>query len=172
MQSQQVFQQGRTRYLSISSQQQPDRSLRRRPVGIRAGLAATVLAALAFSLMLFFAVGTAVITRNEYRAMALRREIQDLRAQNALLRYQINLTASSQQIQEAADRMGLRRAELATEADYVFLPDSPRDELQLAAAGPTLRAGGLTATLADLATEVAGSMRGRAEASTAQGHRP
>jgi len=136
-------------------------------------LAATVLAALVLSLMLFYAVGSAVAARNGYSAMALRREIEDLRAQNALLRYQINLTESNQRIQEAAVRMGLRPADPVQEVDYVFLPYPERGAATaLAAADPTRASGGLAAALSELAEEVTISARTRAEASTDQGHRP
>ena len=172
MQSQQLKWQGRTRNLSISSRQQLDRFPRRRPVGMQAGFAATVLAALAVSLMLLYAMSCALTTRNAYAAMSVRREIDDLKAQNSLLRYQIDLTESSQQIQLAAAQMNLRPA-ASQEVDYVLLPDSGRDAgVQLATTGPARASAGLAATLAELATEVVGSTRGRAEASTEKGHRP
>ena len=87
IQSQQLLWQGRARELLISSKQQPGSLPRTRPVGIAAGLAAVVLAALVFSLVLSYAIACAATTRNGYSEIALRREIEDLRAQTALLRY-------------------------------------------------------------------------------------
>jgi len=172
MQSQQLKWQGRTSDLSISSKRQPDRFLRRRPVGMQAGFAATLLAALTLSFMLVYAMSCALTTRNAYAAMSLRREIEDLKAQNALVRYQINLTESNQRIQQAAAAMNLRPAD-AQEVDYVLLPASDKDAgMQLATTGPTRASAGLAATLAELAAEVADSTRGRAEASTNKSHRP
>jgi hypothetical protein len=141
-------------------------------VGIQTGLAATVLAALFLCQTLFFAMASAVTARNEYAGMALRREIEDLRAQTALLRYQINLTESNQRIEEAAARLDLRAAEIV-EVDYVALPYPEREPaVQVATSGPGRAAGGLTAALSALAAEVAGSARSRAEASPEEGHRP
>lgn len=140
---------------------------------MQAGLAATVLAALMLSLMLFYAMGCAVTTRNAYAGMALRRDIENLRAQNALLQFQINLTESNQRMQQTAANLGLRPADPVQEVDYVLLPHSePESGTQVAAAGAAQEPGGLAAVLAELATEVVSSARGRAEASTAQGHRP
>ena len=89
MQSQQLKWQGRTRDLSISSKQQPDRSPWRRPVGMQTGLSATLLAALGLFFMLLSAMGIALTARNSYASMSLRREIEDVKAQNALLRYML-----------------------------------------------------------------------------------
>jgi hypothetical protein len=140
---------------------------------MQAGLAATVLAALVLSFMLFYAMGCALATRNAYAAMGLRREIENLRAQNALLRYQINLTESNQRLQQAATSLGLRPADPVQEVDYVVLPYSEQEAgVQLATRGPAQASGGLATVLAELATEVADSARGRAEASTVKGHRP
>jgi len=126
---------------------------------MQAGFAATLLAALTLSFMLVYAMSCALTTRNAYAAMSLRREIEDLKAQNALVRYQINLTESNQRIQQAAAAMNLRPAD-AQEVDYVLLQASDKD------------AGMQLATLAELAAEVADSTRGRAEASTNKSHRP
>jgi len=134
---------------------------------MQAGLAATMLAALTLSLILFYAMASAITTRNAYQAMSLRREIDDLNAQNALLRYQANLIKSSHRIQQAASRMNLRPADPAREIDYVIIPGSDHEaNSQLAASGPAEAPSSLVAALAELATEVVGSARGRAEAST------
>jgi len=173
MQSQQVLRQGRIRDLSPSSELQPDRLPRRRPVGMQAGLAATVLAALFLCVMLCYAVACAVTTRNGYGTMAMRREIEDVQAQNALLRYQIHVTESSQRVQRAAEDMELRPADPVTEVDYVALPyPDAGAERALAAADPTRESGGLAEVLAGLAMEVEHGARSRAEASTVEGHRP
>ena len=173
MQSQQLTSQRRTRELSISSKQQPDSLPHRRPVGIQPRLAALVLAALSFSLILGYAAVCALTTRNGYAESALRREIEDVRAQTALLRYQTHLAESSGTIKEAAARLGLRPADPVREVDYVLLPGSSRGEdTVLAASDPAQVSDGLPAALVQLATEVMTSVGGRAEASTAQGHRP
>lgn len=172
MQSQQLKWQGRTRDLSISSKQQPDRFRRRRPTGMHAGFAATLLAALVLSLMLLYAMSCTLTTRNAYAAMSLRRETEDLKAQNTLMKYQINLTESSQRVQQAAANMNLRPAD-SREVDYVVLPPSDMDaRIQQATTDSTRASTGLAGTLAELAAEVADSTRGQAEASTDKGHRP
>jgi hypothetical protein len=130
-----------------------------------------VLAALLLSLVLFYAMGSAVTARNGYTAVTLRRELEDLRAQNALLRYQINLAESNQRIQQAAARMELRQAGVQ-EVDYVVLSYPERGAATaLAAADPIRETGRLAAALAELAAEVSISARGQAEASTGQGRR-
>lgn len=139
---------------------------------MQAGLTVTLLAALGLFFMLIYAMGVALTARNSYASMSLRREIEDTRAQNALLRYQINLMESNGRVRQAAKQMQLRPS-LVQEADYVVIPDYSQDPgMQLATAGPTRASAGLAATLAELATEVVDSARGRAEASTVQGHRP
>lgn len=151
--------------------QQPGRLLRR-PVGIEAGLAAIVLAALGLSFALGFAAQNAVCIRNGYSGMALRRDIEELRASNSLLRYQINLTGSAQRVQQAAERLSLRPADPVTEVDYVALPaDVAPGASQVATADAVRSPGGISAVLAALATEV-GRARGKAEASTGTSHRP
>jgi len=138
---------------------------------MQTGLSATLLAALGLFFMLLYAMGIALTARNSYASMSLRREIEDVKAQNALLRYQINLTESNQRVRQAAQQMQLRPSQVQ-EVDYVVIPGSAEDPgMQLATAGPTRASAGLAATLAELATEVVGSARGRAEASTEQGHR-
>jgi hypothetical protein len=143
-----------------------------RPVGIVAGVAAVVLAALFLSLTLAYAAACAVVMRNGYGAMALRGEIEDLRAEAALLRYQINHAQSRAKLEQEAARLGMRPADTTQEIDYVVLPYSERDaEVQVAERERSRDASGLAATLADLATEVV-SVGGRAEASTGEGDRP
>jgi len=172
MQSQQLMHQGRTRELPISSKQQPGSFAQRRPAGIQAGLGALVLAALGFTLILGYAAADALTTRHGYAEMSLRREIEDLRAQNALLRYQIYLARSQENIQEAVQRLGLRPADPVREVDYVVLPESAAEgEIRLAGEGPTPGPAGLGAALAELATEVVTGVGGRAEASTGESHR-
>ena len=173
MASQQVMWHGRAEELPISSKQQPSSLPQTRPAGIQAGFAAIVLAALSFSLILAYAAASAGITRNGYREMALRQEIEDLRAQTALLRYQIDLAESSGRVHETAFRLGLTPADPSREVDYVLLPHSaPGDPAQLAAADPTEESAGLAAALAQFAAGVVTSAGGRAEASTDKGHRP
>lgn len=141
-------------------------------MGMQAGFAATLLAALILSLMLLYAMACALTARNSYAAMSLKREIEDTKAQNALLQYQINLTESNQRVQQAADKMNLRPSE-TQEVDYVLLPHSDKDAgIQLATTGPNRASAGLAAALAELATEVVGSTGGRAEASAEHSHRP
>jgi len=127
-----------------------------------------MLAALFVSLALIYGAASALVVRNGYVSMALRRQIADLRAQNSLLEYQINQARSSAQTPEAAQRLGLRPADPVQEVDYVALPYSPGDSGVPAAGEP---AGWLASALAGLATEVV-STGGTAEASTVQGHRP
>lgn len=173
MASQQVMWQGRAEELPISSKQQPSSLPQTRPAGIQAGVAAVVLAALSFSLILAYAAASASITRNGYREMARHQEIDDLRAQTALLRYQIDLAESSGRVHETAARLGLTPADPSREVDYVLLPYSaPGDPVQLAAADPAEESAGLAAALAQFATGVVTSAGGRAEASTGKGHRP
>jgi hypothetical protein len=139
---------------------------------MHAGFAATLLAALVLSLMLLYAMSCTLTTRNAYAAMSLRRETEDLKAQNTLMKYQINLTESSQRVQQAAANMNLRPAD-SREVDYVVLPPSDMDaRIQQATTDSTRASAGLAGTLAELAAEVADSTRGQAEASTDKGHRP
>lgn len=171
MQSQLQTQQGRMRELPTSSKQQPGGSPRRRPVGVDAGIAAVALAALGMALVLCYATGCAVTIKNGYTEMGLHRQIEDLRAGNALLRYQINVAQSAGHIEEAAARLGLRPADPVQEVDYIACPE-PEATMQLAAAEATEEAGGIRAAVAGYASRVVGSGLGaRAEASTATGHR-
>jgi len=173
MQSQQLSTQGHTYELPTSSKQQPGSLTRSRPIGVQAGSAALVLAALSFSLVLSYAAACALITRNGYAAVNLRRDIEDLRAQNALLSYQIHLAKSDRSVQQSAGRLNMRPADPVHEVDYVFLPSSDHSQAtRLAAATPTPEPAGLAVTLAGLATEVMAPAAGRAEASTGDGHRP
>jgi len=171
--SQQVMSQGPAGDLPISSKRQPSRSSRAWPGGIEPGLAATALAALSLSLVLFYAMASAVTTRNGYRAIGLRREIEDLQAQEALLRYQINLTQSQQRIAQAASRLDLRPADPVREVDYVVLPSFASEaEIKVAEGNGGQGQRGVAAVLAGLASGVVDSAGGCAEASTGQGHRP
>jgi hypothetical protein len=168
--SQHVSSQHRKQGSQTSIAQQQGRLLRR-PVGIEAGIAAIVLAALGLSLALGFAAQNAVCIRNGYTAMALRRDIEELRASNALLRYQVNLTGSAQRVQQAAERLSLRPADPIKEVDYVALPaDAVQGATAVASADTVKSPGALSAVLATLATEV-GRTRGEAEASTGTSHR-
>ena len=119
-----------------------------------------MLAALALSLVLAYAATSAVGIQNGYTAMALRRETEQLRAQNLLLQHQIDIARSNQHVREAATRLGLHPADPVGEADYIVVPD-----LAIAAGEPRPE-GGLAARLARLAMAVVGSAEGRAEAST------
>ncbi len=169
--SQQAVAVDRDRDLSTSSKQQPGRFARRRPVGIEAGIAALVLAALSLSLTLFYAAQSAVCTRNGYTALALRREIEDVRAQNSLLRYQINSGESTGRVEQAAARLSLRPADPIHEVDYVFLPHSDQEQGQVAELDPAQSPQGFAGVMASLADQVVGSAGGRAEASTGGSHR-
>ena len=167
VQSQQLLPQSQTPELSTSSKKQPSSSPQKRPVGIETGLAALVLAALAFSLILCYAAGCTIAARDGYEAMSVQREIEDLRAQNALLRYQINVAHSNQRLEQAAVGLGLRPADAVREVDYVLLPSSgPGDAVQLAESDRSRDPGALEAVLSGFAAEVVGSFGGRAEAST------
>jgi len=132
-----------------------------------------VLAALSLFCVLCYGMASAITTQNGYRAMRLRREIEDLRAQDALLRYQINLTQSKQRLIEAAERLELQLADPVREVDYVLLPSpSPESAVQVAGEGTNADQRGLGVLLAGMAHEMVGSAGGRAEASTLEGHRP
>lgn len=133
-------------------------------------MATTVLAALSLFLVLCYGVSSAVVTRNGYTAIRLRQEVEALRAQGALLRYQINLTQSKQRIAQSAPRLGLQSADPVREVDYVVLPPW-EGAMELAAGDPIREQGGLAALLAELANGVVGSGRGEAEASTGEGSR-
>ncbi len=172
MQSQQVMWQGRARELPTSSKQQPGASGHRRPMGIQAGLVAVVLAALGFFLVLCYGAASALTTRNGYAEMSLRREIEDLRAEIALLNYQINLAHSESNLQLAAQRFNMRPADPRAEVDYLLLPHPAGEgETRVAAGDPPSRRTGIAARLAELAETVVGTAGGRAEASTVEGHR-
>jgi len=166
--SQPIITQGRNWDLPTSSQRQPGGMPRRWPGGIEGGLAATVLAALSLFSMLCYGMASAVTAQNGYATMRLRREIEDLRAHEALLGYDINLTQSKQRIVQAAVRLDLQPADPVREVDYVSIPSpAPEGGPQLAAGGAEDEERGLGAVLA----EMVGSAGGRAEASTGEGHR-
>ncbi len=172
MQSQQLMRQGRTWELPTSSKQQPSSFARRRPARVEAGLGALVLAALGFTLVLAYGAADALATRNGYAEMALRREIEDVRARNAVLRYQINLARSQQSIAEVADRLGMQAADPVNEVDYVVLSgEKGATGTRMAAGEPGQEPARLAAALGALATEVVSGAGGEAEASTGKGHR-
>ncbi len=50
-------------------------------------------------------------------------DLEDMHAQNELLRYQINLSQSNYQVEQAAAALAMRPAQ-PTEVDYVVLPHS------------------------------------------------
>jgi hypothetical protein len=173
MKSQQLMWHGQAQELPISSKQQPSRLSQTRPAGIPAAYAAIVLAALAFSLVLAYGMASATIARGGYTEQSLRREIEDLRAQTALLRYQIHLAQSSERVQETADRMGLTAADSEKDVDYVLLPHSaPVETTELAAADPSDGSTTLATAVAEFAAGMVTSAGGRAEASVEKGHRP
>ncbi len=172
MKSQQLMWQGQAQELPISSKQQPGSLPLTRPVGIEAGMAAVLLAALSFLLVLGYAAAKAKITRNGYVEMALRQDIEELRAQTALIRYQIHLAESSERIHETAYRLGMEPSDPVGDVDYVLLPYSaPGEDTRLAAADPADGQSGLTSALAHYAAGVV-TAGGRAEASTTSSHRP
>jgi hypothetical protein len=171
MQSQLETQQGRMRELPTFSKQQPGGLPRRRPMGVDARIAAVVLAALGMALVLCYAAGCAMTIKNGYTEMGLHRQIEDLRAGNALLGYQINVAQSAGHIEQEAARLGLRAADPVREVDYITCP-GPEADMQLAAADSMEGAGGIGAAVAGYASRVVGGGLGaRAEASTATGHR-
>ena len=136
-------------------------------------MAAVVLAALGFSLVLAYAAASALTTRNGYDEMTLRREIEDLRAQNAVQQYQFHVASSQESVGEAASRLGLRPADPLQEVDYVILPRDmlKKDDARVLAQELTRETGAVRAALAGLAAGVVTSVDGRAEASTTEGHR-
>lgn len=158
--------------LPASSKQQPTSPTQTRSAGVEPGIAAVLLAALSFSLILGYAAASATIARNGYVEMGLRQEIEELRAETALLRYQIHLAESGERIRQVAARLGLNPVDPVHGVDYVLLP-YPTSEGSAQAAG-TGDDGpkGLASALAEFAAGVVGSTEGRAEASTAGGHRP
>ena len=86
-----------------------------------------------------------------------------MRAQNELLRYQINLSQSNYQVEQAAAALAMRPAQ-PTEVDYVVLPHSDH-AVVMAELDPAARAGGLRGALQNFAAEMARPSTGRAEAS-------
>jgi len=169
--SQHAYAQNRIQDLSIPSIQQPGRILGRRPVGIAAGHTAILLTALCLFFVLFYAVGCAYCARHGYTTLSLRREIEDLRAQNELLRYQINLSQSNYRVDQAAQRLEMHAADPAQEVDYVVLPTT-EDRAVLAEIDPVQTPHGFTGVVTAFADQVVGSAGGHAEASTGTSHRP
>jgi len=171
MRSQQLMWQGRAEDLPVSSKQQPRSIAYRKPAGIEPGIAVLALAVLSFSLVLAYAASSAVITRNGYAEINLRQEIEDLRAETGLLRYQIHLAESNARVQETAARLGMVPGDPVTEVDYVHLPHSDSaNRREFAATKAGEGDAGLASVLAELASGVARA-GGRAEASTVEGHR-
>jgi len=120
-----------------------------------------VLAGLFLSLTLGYGVVCALVMQGGYAAAALRREIEDLRADAALLEYYIRHAESSQRVEQTAARIGMRVADPAAEVDYVVLPAGEREAREVAL-GEAQR--GVATALAAMAAEVV-AVRGRAEAS-------
>ncbi len=170
MSQQVVKQHSRTPELSISSKQQPGSFPRMQPVTIELGRAVVALTAVGFVLVLFYAAACAAITRNGYVEVQLRQEIEDLRAQTALLRYQNDMVASSERAPDAAARLGMMPGDPVAAVDYVSLPSSAQPQVtRLALASGGERAG-LSTIVSQWASEI--SAGGRAEASTDTSHRP
>jgi hypothetical protein len=165
--SQQALAQDRVRDLPVVSRQQPGRSARRRPMGIEAGLAVVMLAALSLSLTLTYAAARAMCTKSGYAALALRRDIEDLRAQNALLNYQINLGKSTLQVEQVATQLNLRPADPVRDVDYVAVAPSTQSQVQFAEADPAQSRKGLTSVLTSVASQMASGVEGQAEAQPA-----
>ena len=162
--SQQALAQDRVRDLPVSSKQQPGGLVRRRPLGIEAGLAAVVLAALCLSLTLCYAAQRAMCTKSGYAALALRRDIEDLRAQNALLNYQINLSKSTARVEQVATRLNLHPANPVQDVDYVVVSPSTQNQVQFAEADPAQSQKGLAGVITAVTSEMASGVEGRAEA--------
>jgi hypothetical protein len=170
MKSQQLMWQSRAPELSISSKQQPGSLPRMRPVTMEAGIAAVVLTALAFALVLAYAATSAATARNGYAEMQLRQEIEDLRARTSLLRYQNHLGESSARVNQTAARLGLVMSDPIEAVDYVPLPFSAPTQLTRLALAPAGERATMSSVISEFATGV--SAGGRAEASTDSGHRP
>ncbi len=171
--SQQAIAHDRNQDLSTpSNQQQPGRLVGRKPVGIEAGVAAVVLAALCLSLTLLYGVESAVCTKQGYAAISLKREIEDLRAENELLSYQINQSQSGYHVEQTAARLQMQAADPLKQVDYIVLSPSARDRVTLAELDPVASRHGVSGVLTALAEEVVGSTRNHAEASTGVSHRP
>jgi hypothetical protein len=123
-------------------------------------------------MVLGYAAARATITRDSYTEMSLRHDLEELRAQTALIRYQIHFAESSDRVRETAGRFGMTSSDAVGGVDYVLLPHStPGVDTRLAAADPTDGQTGLTSALAHYAAGVV-SAGGRAEASVTSSHRP
>jgi hypothetical protein len=97
--------------------------------------------------------------------MRLRREIEDMRAEGTLIRYQTNVSQSRRRVAQAATRMGLESADPVLGVDYVVLPaPAPEAGVGVAREESGTRRGGLAALLT-------GWLGGSAEASTHESHR-
>ena len=130
-------------------------------------MAVVVLAALSLSLTLTYAAARAVCTKSGYVALALRRDIEDIRAQNALLNYQINLSKSTLQVEQVATQLNLRPADPVHDVDYVAVAPYTQSQVQLAEADPAQSRKGLTSVLTSVASQMATGVEGQAEAQPA-----
>ena len=163
---------GRTRELPTASRQQPSSYPRKKPVGIESGVAAVSLAALVFSLIIGYVTVSALSTRNGYDEMGISRDIEGLRAETALLRYQIHVAESDANVQEVTADLDMRPVDPLSGVDYVLLPGPEGSEADLEPSPGTQTAHGdsLAARVAEYALGVV-TAGGRAEASTVPGHR-
>ncbi len=160
--SQQAYAQHYNQKLEPASQPQLGLSLSRASVGIEARFVALLLAALCLSATLLFAVANAWCTKSGYTSQGLRRNLEDMRSLNELLRYQINLSQSNYQVDQHASALAMRPVQ-AAEVDYVVLPQTDRAFAEL---DPAARAGGLRGAWQNFTAEMARPNTGRAEAST------
>lgn len=140
-------------------------------MGVPLDVTVIVLAALGFALVLCFGALNAVLVRNGYTGMQVRREIEDLRAEASLLRYQIHQAESNGSVHQAAKRLGMRPCDPADEVDYVALPLPAGQEADVAAGRASAEPIGVARALADFASEEIFAVGGRAEAKTVSGHR-
>jgi hypothetical protein len=124
-------------------------------------------------MVVVFVAASASSTRSGYAEMALMREIEDLRAETALLRYQIHLGGSDLNVHQAALDLGMCPADAVRDVDYVLLPHPAADpSISRVASRPSADDHpSLPTRLARYATEVIPT-GGEAEASVTRGHRP
>lgn len=137
-------------------------------MGVEARFAAALLAALALSTVVGYVAASACATRNGYTEMGLVREVEDLRAATALLRYQAHVAESTANVHDAAAELGMRAADPIHDVDYVLLPHSSEEQEGTQLASRAEEGESLAAQLAERAVGVI-SVGGRAEASTATG---
>lgn len=163
MTSQQLRYQRPEPELLISSKQQPSTFWRTQPATLPATIAAVVLTALAFAFVLCFGIANAVINRNGYAEIRLRRDLEDLRARVALLQYQNDVAESSARVTKIASASGMAIVE-SGHTDTVIIPRTTASEEPQLALGP---AAGRPVTASALLSEFTAG--GRAEASTDRG---